>query len=206
MTKGFTVYGNFASQPAARVVLFLSMADTPFAYRHVDLRTRQQKSPEYLAISPFGRVPALRHGDLCLSESGVILNYLAGQTGRFGGNDERENLRLAQWLSWIADVLLPLQRSRAIRRFGLDPNAKAFMDGASATGMAQFDGHLAGKDYVEGGRATIADIFAFPFVDLASEADIDLNAYPNIKAWYERMLTLPGCKRQYDLMPQQDVG
>lgn len=206
MTRDLTVYGNFNSQPAARVVLFLSMADVPFAYRHVDLRARQQKSPEYLAISPFGRVPALRHGDLCLSESGVILSYLADQTGRFGGTDERETLRLAQWLSWIADVLLPLQRSRAIRRFGLDPNAKAFMDGAAAAGMAQLEEHLAGKDFVEGGRVTIADIFAFPFIDLAPEADIDLAAYPTIKAWYQRMLAQPGCKGQYDLMPQQDVG
>lgn len=206
MSAGFMVYGNFNSQPATRVVLFLSMADTPFAYHHVDLRARQQKSPEYLAISPFGRIPALRHGDLCLSESGVILTYLAGQTGMFGGQDERETLRLAQWLSWMADVLLPLQRSRAIRRFGLDSNAKSFMDAASASGMAQFDEHLAGKHFVEGGRVTIADIFAFPLIDLAPEADIDVAAYRHVKAWHARMLTQPGCKRQYDLMPQQDVG
>ncbi|NYZ10944.1 glutathione S-transferase family protein [Azospirillum sp. RWY-5-1] len=206
MPAGFTVYGNFHSQPAARVVLFLSMADTPFTYRHVDLKSKQQKSPEYLAISPFGRVPALRHGDLCLSESGVILTYLADRTGKFGGRNEVETLKLAQWISWMADVLLPLQRSRAIRRFGLDPNAKPFMDAASASGMTQLDAHLAGKNFVEGGRVTIADIFAFPFIDLAPEADVDLAAYPHIKAWYEGMLTLPGCRRQYDLMPQQDVG
>lgn len=206
MTPTCTVYGHFNSQPATRVVLFLSMAGQPFAYRHVDLRTKQQKSPEYLAISPFGRVPALRDGDLCISESTVILTYLAGKTGSFGGRDEVESLRLAQWLSWMADVLLPLQRSRAIRRFGLDPNAKPFMDAASASGMAQFDQHLAGKDFVEGGRPTIADIFAFPLIDLASEAEIDLAAYGNVKAWHERMLAQPGCKPQYELMPQQDVG
>ncbi|MGQ9370058.1 glutathione S-transferase family protein [Azospirillum sp. ST 5-10] len=206
MTAAYTVHGHFASQPATRIVLFLSMAGEPFAYRHIDLSQRRQKEPDYLAITRFGRVPALEHGDVRLSESGPILAYLAARTGKFGGRDERESLRLAEWLSWMADVLLPLQRARSIRRFNQDANALPFMDAAAAAGLAQFDQHLAGKDFVEGGRVTIADIFAFPWIDLAEESAADLSGLPNVRAWHARMLEQPGCKHQYELMPRQDVG
>ncbi|HEY0833998.1 MAG TPA: glutathione S-transferase family protein [Azospirillum sp.] len=206
MNAAFTVYGHYASQPATRVVLFLSMAGVPFAYRHVDLRNGQQKTPEYLTISRFGRVPALVHGGRSLAESGVILSYLAEQTGAFGARDAAEALRLSEWLSWLADVLLPLQRARAIRRFGGDTGALPWLDKNAAAGLAQFDAHLAGHSFVDGERLTIADIFAFPWIDLAGEAEIDLGRYPNVQAWHARMLSQPGCKPQYELMPRHDVG
>lgn len=206
MTTEFTVYGNFNSQPAARVVLFLSMAGVPFAYRHVNLRDKQQKTPEYLAINRFGRVPALRHGDLTISESGVILNHLVGATGRFGGTDAAEWIRLQEWMSWLADVLMPVQRARAFRRFGLDPNARAWVDASAASGLAQLDGHLTERTWIEDDRVTVADIFAFPLIDLLGEAEIDPAAYPAVAAWHGRMLEQPGCRRMYDLMPQEDVG
>ena len=206
VTAAFTVHGNFNSQPATRVVLFFSMAGAPFAYRHVDLRGQQQKRPEYLAINRFGRVPTLVHGDVSVSESGVILTYLAEKTGQFGGRDEREKLRLAEWLSWLADVLLPVQRARAVRKFNGDANALPWLDAGAASGMAQFDDHLANHSFVDGERLTIADIFAFPLIDLVEEASIDIGKYPNVKAWHARMLAQPGVKRQYELMPQQNVG
>lgn len=202
----YTLYGNFNSQPATRVALFLAMAEVPHAYRHVDLRSGQQKTPEYLAINRFGRVPTLVHNGVSISESAVILTYLAEQTGRLGGRDKAEKLRLAEWLSWLADVLLPVQRARALRKFNGDANALPWIDAAAASGLGQFDQHLAGHEFVEGGRVTIADIFAFPWSDLTSEAAIDLARYPNVAAWHARMLAQPGVRPQYELMPQQDVG
>lgn len=204
MSAGFTVYGHFASQPAARVVLFLRMAGIPFDYRHVDLKGGAQKTPEYRAVSRFGRVPALAHGDVHLSESGVILTYLAKTTGHFGAEDSIGRYRLGEWLSWLADVLMPLQRARALRRFGGDPQAIPYMDRNAAAGLAQLEGHLNDRPFIDGDRATIADIFAFPWIDLANEGNIDLAACPAVQDWYWRMLALPGCATQYTLMPTED--
>lgn len=206
MSTAFTVYGHFQSQPASRVTLFLSMAGEAYAYRHVDLKAGQQKTPEYLAISPFGRVPALRHGDVTLAESGVILSYLAEKTGRFGSDDDAEHWRIQQWLSWMADVLLPVQRARACRLFGRDPDARATFDAAAASGLARFDQHLTDRAFVEGGRVTIADLFVFPWIDLLHESGIDRDTYPALAAWHARMLEQPGCKGHYDLLPTGDVG
>lgn len=206
MSANYTVYGHFNSQPATRVVLFLSMAGVPFAYRHLDMKNRQHKSPEYLAVNRYGRVPALVHGDVTVVESGVILAYLAEQTGQFGGRDAAEKLRLQEWLSWLADVLLPVQRARAIRKFNGDANALPWMDAQAANGLTLLNQHLEGKDFIEGGRATIADIFAFPLIDLAAESAVDLDTYPNLVAWRERIRAMPGVKSQYELMPQADAG
>lgn len=207
MTTEFTVFGHFNSQPATRVVLFLSMADTPFSYRHVDLRGGAQKQPEYLAINRFGRVPALVHGDVRLAESGVILTYLAEQTGRFGGRDQAERLSLAEWLSWLGDGLLPIQRARALRRFQNDPSALPYLDRQAVVGVQSLERHLAaGPPFIAGDRVTIADIFAFPWLDLAEESALDLTPYPAVLAWLARMKVLPGVKSQYDLMPKSDIN
>lgn len=206
MSDAFTVYGHFASQPATRIVLFFSMAEVPFVYRHVDLKGQQQKTPDYLALNRFGRVPTLVHDDVALTESGPILSYLAEQTGQFGGRDDAEKRRLQEWLSWLADALLPVQRARAIRLFKQDPAALPWVDAQAANGLKQLNQHLEGKEFLEGGRVTIADIFAFPWIDLADEAAIDLASYPNVAAWRERIRALPGVKPQYELMPKGDVG
>lgn len=205
MTAAFTLYGNVNSQPACRVALFFSLAGLPFSYRHVDLRTHQQKTPEYMAINRFGRVPTLVHDGRSLSESSVILTYLAEQTGQFGGRDAGEKLRLAEWLSWLADVLLPVQRARALRKFNGDANALPWIDAAATNGLALFDAHLAGHDFIEGGRVTIADIFAFPWIDLLDESGLDAARYPNVQAWAARIRALPGFKPQYALLPTQDA-
>ncbi len=206
MTDAFTLYGNSNSQPACRVALFLNLAGVPYAYRHVDLRNGQQKTPEYLAINRFGRVPTLVHGERSLSESSVILTYLAEQTGTFGGRDAAEKLRLAEWLSWLADVLLPVQRARAVRKFNGDVNALPWIDGAAATGLGLFEQHLAGHDFIEGGRLTIADIFAFPWIDLLEESAVNPAQYPNIQDRADRIRKQPGFKPQYALMPTHDAS
>ncbi|WP_298375478.1 glutathione S-transferase family protein [Azospirillum sp.] len=205
MTAAFTLHGNVNSQPATRIALFFRLAGIPFSYRHVDLRNGQQKTPEYLAINRFGRVPTLVHGAHSLSESSVILTYLAEQTGKFGGHSAAEKLRLAEWLSWLADVLLPVQRARAVRKFNGDANALPWIDASAATGLALFEQHLAGRTFIEGERLTIADIFAFPWIDLLTESAVDPAKYPNIQAWADRVKAQPGYAPQYELLPAHDA-
>ncbi|WP_372395433.1 glutathione S-transferase family protein [Azospirillum sp. HJ39] len=204
-TAPFILYGNVNSQPAARIALFFRLAGIPFGYRHLDLRSGQQKTPEYGAINRFGRVPTLVHGERSISESSVILTYLAEQTGRFGGRDADETIRIAEWLSWLADVLLPVQRARAVRKFHGDANALPWIDAAAASGMALFDRHLSGHGFIQGERLTIADIFAFPWIDLMNESAMEAKDYPNVQAWADRIRAQPGYKPQYELMPQADA-
>ena len=60
------------------------------------------------------------------------------------------------------------------------------------------------RPFIDGDAVTIADIFAFPWIDLANEGNIDIAAYPAVQEWYRRMLAQPGCATQYTLMPTED--
>lgn len=206
MTAPFIVYGNRNSSPATRVVLLLTMAGQPFLYRHVDLAAKQQKSQDYLAMYRFGRVPVLVHGDLTLGESSVILPYLAEVTGQFGGRDAKEKLHMAEWVAWLGDVVLPVQRLRAIHIFSGDQAAIPWVRQHATNGLKLVGDQLAdGRPFLTGDRLTIADIFLFPWIDVAEDGKLDIGDHPTVKAWYDRMLTQPRVKRQYDLMPTADV-
>nr|WP_281414989.1 glutathione binding-like protein [Azospirillum picis] len=100
---------------------------------------------------------------------------------------------------------MPVQRARAVRKFNGDANALPWIDAAAKSGLVQFNQDLVGRTFIEGDRLTIADIFAFPWIDLLDESGIDAADYPEIRAWAARMRAQPGFKPQYDLMPAADA-
>ena len=81
MDDRFTLYGSFTSSSSYKPMLFLALARLPFSFRTVNLKTGEQKTPDYLAVNRYGLVPALRHRGLTIVQSNVILDYLARVTG-----------------------------------------------------------------------------------------------------------------------------
>ena len=196
------LYGNRQSQPTARVALYLSMAGIPYEFRKVDLRDGARPPPEIQSRGHFGMVPVLVQGNTTLAVSMVILTWLAEQTGQFGAVEPEERWQIAEWMGWIADGLLALQRSRAARVLNWDASVMSWWDGRSMTALGILDGALKHSTFLVGGRPTIADIAAFPLIDLIDEAGITLADWPAVGVWYARMLALPGCRRHYDLLPE----
>ncbi|MBI1208771.1 MAG: glutathione S-transferase family protein [Azospirillum sp.] len=202
----YTLHGTYLSQPTARVALFLSMAGLPFRYKHHVLKDGTHRTPDFKALNPLGQVPALCHGDLALGESTAILVYLAETTGQFGPATPAERWRITEWLAWVNDGLSVLQRCRAARRFGWDEPIRLWWDARAPGPMAILETALNRSGFLAGDRPTIADIAVFPMIDLIDESGLTLDGYPAIAAWYQRMLALPGCRHQYDLLPKGDVG
>src|SRR6185369_6631737 len=117
MASRFTLHGLWLSGPTYKVALMLSMCGEAYAYRHVDLRAGQQKTPEFLALNRYGQVPVLVDGELTLCQSGSILEHLAATLGKFGGDGEIEKARAREWLFWEFDKLSPnIYRARAVKR------------------------------------------------------------------------------------------
>jgi glutathione S-transferase len=199
-------YGHFNSMPSGKVGLMLALAGAPFSYRHIDLGQGQQKTPEYLAVNRFGQVPALRHGDVTLVQSNVILRYLADVLGKFDARNEAEAREIAQWLDWEADLVSSGVRAvrGAVRFWKADPAVVQFVRGRAERALGMLESALAGRDYLVGGRPTIADIAALPHILVVSEGEVDLAPYPNILAWKDRMMALPGAAHPYDLMPKEN--
>jgi glutathione S-transferase len=208
MTARFTLHGSFMSGPTNKVALMLTLAGEPFDYVHVDMRAGEHKTPAYLAKQRFGQVPLLvdqRNGrHLC--QSAAILDYLADTLGQFGGASLDERIEAREWMFWDFDRLAPpLYRSRSMR-LGIRPSTPDFVDAYAREGDAALkvlDGHLAGRSWIVGEAATIADIDIYGVVAFAEEGGFDVAQYPHVSAWMKRYESLPRFARPGHLLPRE---
>lgn len=206
-SERFVLHGFFASLPSCKAGLMLSMCGAKWDYKHVDLPGGQQKTPEHLAMNRFGQVPVLKHGGRTVCQSDTILWYIAQETGKFGGRNEDEKLRISEWLNWdLSDMAIGVGISRFFNRMA--PNTgqetRDFVRARGERALATLDRHLGTSKFLVGPSPTIADIAIFPWVATAEEGGFNIANYPNVQAWAERMLTFPGAAHPYKIMPKED--
>lgn len=203
----YVLHGIFASLPSCKVGLMLSMCGVPFDYHHVDLRAGAHKTPEFLAKNRYGQVPVLEHAGHEIAQSNVILDYLARTTGRFAGHSEAERLRVAEWLMWEQDRLASgLGITRFMTRFAPDTHeaVKNFVRARGEAALDTLERHLGTAKFLAGAAPTIADIAVFPWIATAEEGGFDIARWPNVQAWAQRLLALPGVAHPYALMPKEN--
>jgi glutathione S-transferase len=154
----------------------------------------EHKSPEYLALNPFGQVPLLVDGDIKLADAQAILVYLARQ---YGGDtwlplDTLSLAKVVRWLSTTAgEVRQGLEHARLYYMFGeTSINIERAHKKAEHI-LTQLNQHLSTRTWLEFERPTIADIAVFPYVALARDGKIDLSLYPHVLAWINRVKQLP---------------
>ncbi len=203
----YTLHGIFASGPAYKVGLMFNLTNTPFNYTHVDLRSGAHKAPDFLARNRFGQVPALEDSQtgITLCQSSVILDYLADETGQFGGASRAERLRAREWQLWGAGNLSHgVYRTRGAKLgFAKFPEQvlEANLQTALA-GLKELNTLLEGRTWLVGDGATIADIDIYGIAAYAPQAGIDFAPFPNLSAWLARVEALPGFKSVTDCLPQ----
>ncbi|MBI3451423.1 MAG: glutathione S-transferase family protein [Rhodospirillales bacterium] len=204
--RKLVLHGLYLSMPACKVGLMLSMLGAKWDYKHVDLRAGAHRAPEFLAINRFAQVPVLRHGDECVVQSNVILEYLADAFGKFGGRTPAEKRRIAEWLAWDFDRMATgLGMTRGFTQFfKQEPPVVAFTRQRGEAALDMLDRHLGASKFVAGTEPTIADIAIFPWVATAEEGGFDIARWPNVRAWAERFMALPGAAHPYTIMPKED--
>ena len=199
----FAESGN-AYKPA----LYLALSGADWEPVYVNFFEGQHRSAEFTAKNEAAQVPILEDGDLCLSQSGLILDYLAEQEGKFVPTDAADKREVLRWLLWdnysFTSVLAPL---RFIGHFM--PEAKrdaavlAFLQGRMKTALRVLDKRLAGRDWVAAAHPTIADFSIAGYLYYDGELPFDLKDFPNVVAWLDRLKALPGWVGPYDLMPRR---
>ena len=189
------LYGHEMSGNSYKVRLFLELLNIDYEWIKVDLMKGEHKSPEYLALNPFGQVPLLVDGDTKLADAQAILVYLARQ---YGGEqwlplDAVSLAQVVRWLSTTAgEVRQGPENARLYYLFGATSiNIERAHQKAEHI-LTQLDQHLSTHTWLEFERPTIADVAVFPYVALARDGKIDLDAYPNVVAWIDRIKQLPG--------------
>lgn len=194
-----TLYDMPLSGNCHKVRLLLSFLALPYQTRPVDLVGGEQRSPDYLQINPFGQVPVLHDDGLIIRDSQAILVYLAK---RYGGEPwwPDDAYRLAQIAAWLSTAANEIGNGPAMLR--VHHKFGRAIDTARARQTAEkvldiIYRHLESRDWLAGDSVSIADIAVYPYLALAPEGGIDIGAYTNIVAWFQRIRALPG----YVLMP-----
>jgi glutathione S-transferase len=210
MTTRYTLHGIFASGPAYKVGLMLNLTRTAYNYEHIDLRSGAHKADAFLAKNRYGQVPVLddHSKDICLCQSSVILDYLADETGQFGGANKGERLRAREWQFWGAGALSTgIYRTRASKLgFFKVPEQVAEANLATAlSALKELDGLLDGRDWLVGKTVTIADIDIYGIAAYAGQAGIDLGAFAHVRRWLGAVEALPGFKDINALLPKASV-
>ena len=162
----------------------------------VDLFAGETLSAEYLARNPAGRTPVLELADgECLPESNAILLYLAEGTPYLPG-DRLGRARVHQWLFFEQNLLEPnVGTARFWRLTGRDEQRPEVFEQKLEAGRAALEAlerGLAGRDFLTGGRYTVADIGLYAYTHIAHETGIDMGAFPAVGGWLARVEAEPG--------------
>lgn len=179
---------------AHRVVLFASLLGLEHELVEVDLQAGAHKKPEFLAISPFGQVPALEDDGVDIADSNAILVYLAKKAGRSDWlpEDALGAARVQRWLSVAAgELAYGPAVARLITVFGAGFNADEVIGRAHAL-LGKLEQHLADRDWLAADHPTIADVAIYSYIARAPEGNVDLSAYPAVNRLLRRIEALPG--------------
>lgn len=179
---------------AHRVVLFASLLGLEHELVEVDLQAGAHKKPEFLAISPFGQVPALEEDGVAIADSNAILVYLAKKAGRSDWlpEDALGAARVQRWLSVAAgELAYGPAAARLITVFGAGFNADEVISRAHAL-LGKLEQHLADRDWLAADHPTIADVAIYSYIARAPEGNVELSAYPAVNRLLRRIEALPG--------------
>ncbi|GGD23614.1 glutathione S-transferase [Pyruvatibacter mobilis] len=188
------LYRHELSGHAHRVELFLSLLGLDHELVDVDLVNGEHKQEAFRALNPFGQVPVIDDDGTIVSDSNAILVYLAKKygTATWLPEDAEGAARVTRWLSVAAGpVAFGPATARLITIFGAPLDAER----AKTIAYGLFDvmeQELAGRDWLAGTAATIADIAGYSYIAHAPEGDVSLEPYPHIRAWLKRIEGLDG--------------
>jgi len=203
MTARLYCFGE--SGNAYKVALMLTLTGTEWQPVFVDFFKGEARSPAFRAINPMGEVPVLEMDGRTFSQSAVMLHHLARVTGRFGWMNDEEDDEILRWLMWDNHKLsTQVGTTRFLMNF-LAPDKRpaeaiAFLQGRLKAAYTVLNDHLATRDWVVGGRATIADLSLCSYLYYPEPFGFARADWPHIDRWLDRIAALPGWKHPYDLM------
>ncbi|NBO20744.1 MAG: glutathione S-transferase family protein [Rhodobacteraceae bacterium] len=204
MTAQLYCFGE--SGNAYKCALALSLTGTPWQPVFVDFFNGGARTPEFRAINPMGEVPVLVDGDLTLTQSGVILDYISEKTGRLGGGTAQARREVLRWLLWDNHKLSAvIGTTRFLGNF-LAPEKRPegvvpFQQARLSQAYRVLNDHLAQRDWVVGADVTIADLSLCGYLYYPEPFGFSRSDWPAIDRWLDRIAALPGWAHPYDLMP-----
>jgi len=190
-----------------KITIMLEECGLPYRLVPVDIRKGDQFAPEFLAISPNNRMPAIVDHDgpdgapLALFESGAILQYLGDKTGRFYPGDRRRRSEVEQWLFWQVGGLGPMAgQCNHFRNYADDPGQYGIDRFTNEVDrlFGVMNGVLRDRDHLAGDYS-IADMACWPWVRIYKRYGVDLNGFRHLRAWFDRVGQRPAVRKGGDV-------
>jgi len=192
---------------AYKAALALQLSGLDWEPVKVDFFGGETRTQDYrTTINNMGEAPVMIDGDIRLTQSGVIQDYVSEQSGKFGGGNPEERREILRWVLWDNHKL---SSNAGMTRFLMNfmPEDKqpkeviGFMQGRLSAAYAVLNDHLNGRDWIVGDGITNADLSCCGYLYYPESFGFVRKDWPHIDAWLTRLSETPGWKAPYDLMP-----
>eukprot|EP01023_Acetabularia_acetabulum_P004151 TRINITY_DN1173_c0_g2_i2.p1 TRINITY_DN1173_c0_g2~~TRINITY_DN1173_c0_g2_i2.p1 ORF type:complete len:298 (+),score=36.09 TRINITY_DN1173_c0_g2_i2:2-895(+) len=188
--------------------IVLEELELPYKVHYIHLSKNEQKEDWYLKINPNGRIPAIvdhNNKDFPVFESGALMIYLCEKYDnekKLMPTDEAGKYEVLQWIMWQMGGLGPMQgQAHHFMRYApqkIEYGQKRYVNETKRL-YGVLENRLQSHPYLAGDQYSIADISCFTWVVSAPWATIDLNEFPKVKAWMEKILARPAVQRGMDV-------
>ena len=196
MGTGLTLYDYLDSGNGYKIRLLLAQLSRPYAWHELDIMKGATRTPEFLRKNPNGRIPMIELEDgTCLAESNAILWYLA-EGSTFLPSEPLPRAQVLQWMFFEQYSHEPYVATPRFILKHLPPDSarraelpKRLEQGRAA--LKVMETQLQSRQFLVGGRYSIADIALYAYTHVAHEAQLDLAPYPKVREWLERVAAQP---------------
>jgi glutathione S-transferase len=192
---------------AFKVAFMLQACELNWKPQWVDFFNGETRTDGFRqGFNEMGEVPVLIHGTRKFTQSGVILDYLAEVSRKYGPKSDDERREILRWMLFDNHKLTP---SVAALRFMInfsktgETAVTEWLRGRALGALRVLDGHLTQQPYVIGKRPTIADFSLCGYLYYGEELPFDLNQFAHVQNWLDRLRDIKGWKHPYDLMPRK---
>jgi GST-like protein len=203
---------SWATPNGHKVHIMLEECGLPYRATAINIGAGDQFGAKFLEISPNNKIPAIVDPNgpdgrpISLFESGAILMYLAGKTGRFMPASTRGRYEMLEWLMFQMGGVGPmLGQAHHFRIYAPEKIAYAvdrYTNEAKRL-YGVMDKRLATSPYIAGDEYTIADIAIFPWLRSSANQGIDWADYPHVKAWFDKIAARPAVQRGVEVLAAQ---
>jgi glutathione S-transferase len=192
---------------AFKVAFMLQAAELNWKPQWVDFFNGETRTDSFRqSMNEMGEVPVLLHGNRKLTQSGVILDYLAETSRKFGPKSDDERREILRWMLFdnhkLTSPIATLRYMISIAKTGETPVTEWLRTRALGA-LKVLDGHLHQQPYVIGKRATIADFSLCGYLYYGEELPFELDKFAHVQNWLDRLRDIKGWKHPYDLMPRK---
>ncbi|WP_099864243.1 glutathione S-transferase family protein [Pararhizobium haloflavum] len=191
-----------------KVSIMLEECGLPYTAHFLDIFHGAQFTPQFLAINPNAKMPAIVDHDVAgdpvpVFESGAILWYLADKTGRFMPSDPLGRKEAMEWLFWQTGNQGPMAGQLShFRMYGPKDGqdyALTRYRGEYERTLAVLEWRLRDRDFILG-EYSVADMLSFPWAFIAKNLDVSLDPFPQVQRWRETIKNRPAVRKAIDLM------